>query len=123
MLPRLDKADEVLAYGVHPSVAYAQAVLAKMPAKTGSSVDGWAALVQADGPIYRNHVIAQVKPATRTRIDLGFALKERPPSGRLVATGGFSKRDRITHRIPISSASEIDEEVRFWLTAAYELDG
>lgn len=33
-------------------------------------------------PLYRNHVFGQIKPATKTRIDLGFALKDtRPPAG------------------------------------------
>jgi hypothetical protein len=73
-------------------------------------------------PIYRRHVFAQIKPATRTRIDFGFALGDTKPSGRLIDTGGFAKKDRITHRIPITATEEIDEEVKSWLKAAYDLD-
>lgn len=73
-------------------------------------------------PLYRRHVFAQLKPTTRTRIDLGFALGDRAPTGRLIDTGGFAKKDRITHRIPITSLAEIDAEVIHWLKAAYELD-
>jgi Domain of unknown function (DUF5655)/Domain of unknown function (DUF4287) len=73
-------------------------------------------------PLYRNHVFAQIKPTTRTRIDLGFALKDTPATGRLIDTGGFAKKDRITHRIPITSLAEIDDEVQRWLRAAYEMD-
>ena len=74
-------------------------------------------------PFYRRHVFAQVKPATRTRIDMGFALGDTPASGRLVETGGFAKGDRITHRIPITSLdTEVDDEVRRWLKAAYDRD-
>jgi hypothetical protein len=73
-------------------------------------------------PLYRNHVFAEIKPATRTRIDLGFALRDTPATGRLIDTGGFAKKDRITHRIPITSIDEIDDEVRYWLAVAYELD-
>lgn len=73
-------------------------------------------------PLYRHHVIAQIKPTTRTRIDLGFALRDTPCTGRLIDTGGFAKKDRITHRIPIASLDEIDAEVRRWLRAAYDLD-
>jgi Domain of unknown function (DUF5655)/Domain of unknown function (DUF4287) len=73
-------------------------------------------------PLYRNHVFAQIKPATRTRIDLGFALGARKAEGRLVDTGGYAKKDRITHRIPIESAKDIDEEVKRWLQIAYEED-
>ena len=46
--------------------------------------------------------------------------KKFPP--RLIDTGGFAKKDRITHRIEISSLDEIDEEVERWLKTAYELD-
>ncbi|MGH9802779.1 MAG: DUF5655 domain-containing protein, partial [Blastocatellia bacterium] len=51
-------------------------------------------------PLYRNHVFAQLKPTTRTRLDLGFALGNMPVPDRLIDTGGFAKKDRITHRIP-----------------------
>ena len=73
-------------------------------------------------PLYRNHVFAQIKPTTLTRIDLGFALGARPATGRLIDTGGFAKKDRITHRIPISSLAEIDDEVKEWLRTAFEED-
>ena len=73
-------------------------------------------------PIYRKKVIAQVKPATSTRIDLGLALGKQKATGRLVDTGGYAKGDRITHRIPISTSADIDSEVRKWLETAYGLD-
>jgi hypothetical protein len=73
-------------------------------------------------PLYRNHVFAQIKPATQTRIDLGFALGARAAEGRLIDTGGYAKKDRITHRIPILSVQEIDAEVKKWLKTAYEAD-
>jgi hypothetical protein len=73
-------------------------------------------------PLYRNHVIAQIKPTTGTRIDMGFALKDMKPTGRLIDTGGFAKKDRITHRIAISSVDDIDGEVERWLRKAYEMD-
>ncbi len=73
-------------------------------------------------PLYRKHVFAQIKPSTNTRIDMGFALGSRRPEGRLIDTGGFAKKDRITHRIPISSAADVDNEVQRWLRLAYEED-
>jgi hypothetical protein len=73
-------------------------------------------------PLYRRHVFAEIKPTTRTRIDLGFALRDTPATGRLLDTGGFAKKDRITHRIPITTPEEIDDEVRNWLRKAYDLD-
>ena len=73
-------------------------------------------------PLYRNHVFAQIKPATRTRIDLGFSLRKIKTPARLISTGGAEKGDRITHRIPITSVGEIDDEVRRWLKIAYDQD-
>jgi len=73
-------------------------------------------------PLYRNHVFAQIKPTTQTRIDVGFALGDLKPTGRLIDTGGFAKKDRITHRIPITSKDDIDDEVKHWLKVAYDRD-
>jgi hypothetical protein len=75
-------------------------------------------------PLYRRHVIANITPSSNTRVDLGLALgkhKGRLPK-RLIDTGGAAKKDRITHRIPISSPGEIDDEVVKWLRVAYDLD-
>ena len=75
-------------------------------------------------PLYREHVFAQIKPTTNTRIDLGFALthyKGKLPK-RIIDTGGLVKKDRITHRIELKSVDEIDAEVKKWLRTAYELD-
>jgi hypothetical protein len=73
-------------------------------------------------PFYRNHVFAQIKPTTNTRIDLGFAMRDAKATGRLIDTGGFAKKDRITHRIPITQIDDIDGEVEHWLRVAYDLD-
>jgi hypothetical protein len=73
-------------------------------------------------PIYRHHVIAQIKPSTRTRVDFGLALKDTPAAGRLIDTGGFAKKDRITHRIGITSVAEVDEFVEKWFKRAYGMD-
>jgi hypothetical protein len=75
-------------------------------------------------PLYREHVFAQIKPTTNSRIDLGLALakhKGKLPK-RLIDTGGLAKKDRITHRIALASAGEIDPEVKKWLKTAYDLD-
>lgn len=73
-------------------------------------------------PIYRNHVFAEIKPATKTRIDLGFALQKTPFTDRLINSGGQAKKNRITHRISITQLSDIDTEVVQWLKKAYQLD-
>jgi hypothetical protein len=69
-------------------------------------------------------VFAQIKPTTNTRIDLGFALahyKGKLPK-RLIDTGGLAKKDRITHRMELKAAEEIDGDVKRWLKTAYDLD-
>jgi hypothetical protein len=73
-------------------------------------------------PLYRNHVFAQIKPTTQTRIDLGFALGNMKTPKRLIDTGGLAKKDRITHRIEITSLKDIDDEVKRWLKVAYDRD-
>ncbi len=73
-------------------------------------------------PLYRKHVFAQIKPTTNKRIDIGFALGDMKPTGRLIDTGGFAKKDRITHRIPLESPADIDDEVKHWLKVAYDRD-
>lgn len=94
--------------------------LLKVGLKTGKEAK--ACPCQTIVPLYRNHVFAQIKPTTQTRIDMGFALGDLKPTGRLIDTGGFAKKDRITHRIPITSLDEIDDEVKHWLKVAYDRD-
>ena len=73
-------------------------------------------------PLYRQHVFAQIKPATNTRIDLGFALGNMKTPKRLIDTGGYEKKDRITRRIEIREKADIDDEVTRWMEKAYEMD-
>ncbi len=96
--------------------------LLKLGKSVGSDVKACPCLTMV--PLYREHVFAQIKPTTNTRIDLGFALahyKGKLPK-RIIDTGGLAKKDRITHRIPIESMEEIDGEVKKWLKTAYDLD-
>lgn len=72
--------------------------------------------------LYRNHVFANLKPSTNTRIDVGLALGNMKTPKRLIDTGGYEKKDRITRRIEIQSKADIDEEVKRWLKKAYEID-
>ena len=74
-------------------------------------------------PIYRQHVFAQLKPTTISRIDLGLCFttyKGKLPK-RLIDTGGLAKNDRITHRIEVSARTQIDSDLKKWLRAAYYL--
>jgi hypothetical protein len=75
-------------------------------------------------PVFHNHVVAQIKPTTNTRVDFGLALGKHPGKlpARLVDTGGAAKKDRITHRIELTSPDQIDAFVARWLRVAYDLD-
>jgi predicted transport protein len=75
-------------------------------------------------PFYRNHVFAEVKPSV-SRLDLGLALGDpasvKDPGGRLQDTGGFAKKDRITHKLELTSDTDLELAVP-WLRRAYERD-
>ena len=73
-------------------------------------------------PLYRNHVFAQIKPTTQTRIDFGLSLGNMKTPKRVIDTGGYAKKDRITHRFEITSLKDIDDEVKRWLKVAYDRD-
>jgi uncharacterized protein DUF5655 len=67
-------------------------------------------------------VFAQIKPSTNTRIDLGLALGNRKTPKRLIDTGGYEKKDRITRRMEVKSKADIDEVLKQWLRTAYAMD-
>ncbi|NVJ61086.1 MAG: DUF4287 domain-containing protein [Gammaproteobacteria bacterium] len=61
---------------------------------------------------------ALIKPATKTRIDLGLKLRGISPEGRLETSGPFGTM--CTHRVQLKSESEVDAELIGWLATAYE---
>jgi len=67
--------------------------------------------------VIRKKQFALIKPATKTRIDLGFKLKDKPTTKRLENSGPFGSM--CTHRVKISKAEEIDNELKEWLKEAY----
>jgi hypothetical protein len=71
--------------------------------------------------LVRKKQFALIKPATRTRIDLGLKLREEEPAGRLEGSGPFGSM--CTHRVRLGEVGEVDEQLRGWLAAAYEEAG
>ena len=75
-------------------------------------------------PFYRKHVFAEVKPFV-SRLDLGLALGDpkgvQDPSGGLKDTGGFARKDRITHKLEVTSEADLKIALP-WLKRAYEGD-
>ena len=68
--------------------------------------------------IIRKRQFILIKPATNTRIDLGFKLKDKPTTERLENSGPFGTM--CTHRVRLTSESEIDNELKAWVSEAYE---
>ncbi|MET2986133.1 DUF4287 domain-containing protein [Aureibaculum conchae] len=68
--------------------------------------------------IIRKRQFALIKPATKTRIDLGLKLKDKPITDRLGNSGPFGTM--CTHRVQIHSTAEVDEQLINWLTEAYQ---
>jgi hypothetical protein len=68
--------------------------------------------------VIRKKQFVLIKPATKTRIDLGFKLKDKPTTDRLEHSGPFGTM--CTHRVKISDISEIDAELKDWISEAYE---
>jgi hypothetical protein len=73
-------------------------------------------------PFYRNRVFAQVKPATKTRLELGLVLKDVPFDGLLKKNPRANEKDRIQHIIPLVTTADLTEEVLGWLKKAYDQD-
>ena len=68
--------------------------------------------------VIRKRQFVLIKPATKTRIDLGFKLKDKPTTERLENSGPFGTM--CTHRVRLSNVSEIDAELKEWIKEAYE---
>jgi hypothetical protein len=66
----------------------------------------------------RSKQFAIVKAATQKRVDLGLNLKGVDPTDRLEGGNIFS--GMCTHRVQLTSPSDLDSEVIAWLKEAYQ---
>jgi len=67
--------------------------------------------------VIRKHQLILIKPATKTRIDLGFKLKDKPTTDRLEDSGPFGTM--CTHRVRMTNISDINAELKSWIEEAY----
>ena len=67
--------------------------------------------------IIRKRQFILIKPATKTRIDLGFKLKDKPVTDRLETSGPFGTM--CTHRVKLTEASQVDAELKEWIAEAH----
>ncbi|MEQ9298199.1 MAG: DUF5655 domain-containing protein [Cyclobacteriaceae bacterium] len=68
--------------------------------------------------LIRKRQFALIKPATKTRIDQGLKIKDKPNEGRLEGSGPFGTM--CTHRIRLEDKDEVDVEVIEWIKEAYD---
>lgn len=67
--------------------------------------------------VIRKKQFTLIKPATKTRIDLGLKLKDKPTTERLGNSGPFGTM--CTHRVQLTNIEQIDDELITWLEEAY----
>ncbi len=87
--------------------------------KLGRDVDVGARKTQTT--FARKHTFAIAKAPTKTRIDLGLRLPGVRPTKRLQLSKAFS--DNATHCVSLSRVSDVDDQLKRWLKAAYEARG
>lgn len=66
----------------------------------------------------RKKQFALVIPATKSRVDLGLALKGDEPYGRLETYNAM-----CSHRVRLENLADFDDQVRAWVAEAYSRSG
>ncbi len=66
----------------------------------------------------RSKQFGLIQPSTATRVDVGLNLKGVAASGRLEKSGSFNAM--VTHRVRVSSVTEVDSQLIRWLRQAYD---
>ena len=84
----------------------------------GLGADVEVAPKKASVSLRRKKQFALVTPATKTRIDLGLALKGDDAQGRLEAYNAM-----CSHRVRLESVDDFDDEVKAWVAQAYARSG
>ncbi|MBO6880702.1 DUF4287 domain-containing protein [Winogradskyella sp.] len=69
--------------------------------------------------VIRKRQFVLIKPATKTRIDLGLKLPDKPTTDRLGNSGPFGTM--CTHRVQLTSVEDVDDELIGWMREAYEM--
>ena len=66
----------------------------------------------------RKRQFVLIKPATKTRLDLGLKLKDKPIHGKLENSGPFGAM--CTHRVKLESSDDVSPDVLAWIKEAYD---
>lgn len=62
-----------------------------------------------------------IQPSTKTRVDVGINLNDVTPTKRLEKSGSFNSM--VSHRVRLSEADQVDDELIGWLKQAYDAAG
>ncbi len=73
-------------------------------------------------PLYRRRVFAELRPASKTRLELALALGEVPFGGKLQPNPRAQGNDRLRHLIALTAPKDFDAAAKKWLRAAYQQD-
>ena len=73
---------------------------------------------KASVSLRRKKQFALITPATKTRIDLGLALKGEDAAGRLETYNAM-----CSHRVRLEGTDDFDDEVKAWVRTAYDRSG
>ena len=73
---------------------------------------------KASVSLRRKKQFALITPATKTRIDLGLALKGEEAGGRLEIYNAM-----CSHRVRLEEAGDFDDQVKAWVQTAYDRSG
>lgn len=68
--------------------------------------------------IIRKRQFVLIKPASKTRVDLGLKIKDKATGERLENSGPFGTM--CTHRVRLHDVKEVDKELTAWIKEAYE---
>ncbi len=90
--------------------------IVKFAQSLGSDIE--VAPKKASVSLRRKKQFALVTPATKTRIDLGLALKGDAPHGRLETYNAM-----CSHRVRIENSADFDDELKGWMKEAYARSG
>jgi hypothetical protein len=66
----------------------------------------------------RSKQFGLVQPSTKTRVDVGLILNDVAADGRLEQSGSFNSM--VSHRVRLTKADEVDDELIGWLRQAYD---
>ncbi|SIN66256.1 protein of unknown function [Parasphingorhabdus marina DSM 22363] len=70
---------------------------------------------KASVSLRRSKQFALITPATKSRVDLGLALKGEKAEGRLESYNAM-----CSHRVRLENVDDLDDDVKAWMQLAYE---